>query len=215
MDKTKLQNYIIQGLSQRQIAEKENISQTGLRYWLKKYNIKTAKDKRVWDDKQLIASVASSKYMSDVIIKLGLTVRPGNYETLRKHIKRLDLDTSHFIGNSSQNKRGGPKEIANEKVFVKDSIHSRSLVKSRIIKYRLLDYECNICELTEWNGKRLVLVLDHINGINNDHRLQNLRFLCPNCHSQQKETNKPHKYASISQLVEETSLDLVNVSVRI
>ena len=58
-------------------------------------------------------------------------------------------------------------------------------MKKRIIESKLLDYNCNICsEGPTWRGKTLVLQLDHINGINNDNRIENLRFLCPNCHSQ-------------------------------
>ena len=185
MDKQKLQDYIDQGLTQRQIAKIENISQTGLRYWLSKYNIKTKSNKRRWTDEQLIEYINESQYMSDVIKKLGLAVRPGNYETLNKYTKKLNLDTSHFLGNSRKNKRGGPKEIENSLIFIENSLYSRGLAKSRILKYNLLNKKCSICGLTEWQGKTIVLVLDHINGKNNDHRLINLRLLCPNCNSQQ------------------------------
>lgn len=48
-----------------------------------------------------------------------------------------------------------------------------------------MEYRCSICGNTgEWNSKKLVLQLDHINGIHNDNRIENLRLLCPNCHSQ-------------------------------
>jgi hypothetical protein len=49
-----------------------------------------------------------------------------------------------------------------------------------------MDYtRCAICGISdEWNGKKLMLQMDHINGVNTDHRLENLRFVCPNCHSQ-------------------------------
>ena len=46
-----------------------------------------------------------------------------------------------------------------------------------------MEYKCANCGLIEWQGQVLSLHLDHINGINNDHRIENLRFLCPNCHS--------------------------------
>ena len=50
-----------------------------------------------------------------------------------------------------------------------------------------MEYKCSgkdCCNKGEWLGKPLVLQLDHINGVRDDHRLENLRFLCPNCHSQ-------------------------------
>ena len=56
--------------------------------------------------------------------------------------------------------------------------------KNRLIKANLIEYKCSCCGITEWNGKPLTLQLHHINGNNRDNRLENLTFLCPNCHSQ-------------------------------
>ena len=61
---------------------------------------------------------------------------------------------------------------------------SRQNVKMRLLRAGLLKDECAECGLTHWRGKRLSLHIDHINGVHNDHRLENLRMLCPNCHSQ-------------------------------
>jgi 5-methylcytosine-specific restriction endonuclease McrA len=95
-------------------------------------------------------------------------------------------------------------KIKNEDVFIENSNYARQLIKKRIIKQKLFEYKCECCGLTDiWNNKKISLQLDHINGVNDDHRLQNLRFLCPNCHSQQdtyasknrKNPNrKPKKY---------------------
>lgn len=61
---------------------------------------------------------------------------------------------------------------------------SRHNIKMRLIKAGILENRCQECGLTEWRGRRLAVQIDHINGVNDDNRLENLRMLCPNCHSQ-------------------------------
>jgi hypothetical protein len=74
---------------------------------------------------------------------------------------------------------------SNEEVFVVCSTYHRHHIKRRLIDQKLIEYKC--CECGNegiWMGKPLSLQLDHANGIANDNRLENLRFICANCHSQ-------------------------------
>ena len=57
------------------------------------------------------------------------------------------------------------------------------MIKDRILTQKLMEYKCLHCQIDSWHGQILALELDHINGNNKDNRLENLRFLCPNCHS--------------------------------
>lgn len=78
-----------------------------------------------------------------------------------------------------------PQKLRNEQVFIENSYYARHHIKKRIIEQKLISYECSVCgNIGEHNNKPLSLQLDHINGNGCDHRLENLRFLCPNCHSQ-------------------------------
>lgn len=78
-----------------------------------------------------------------------------------------------------------PVKFEDDKVFVENSTYPRHRLKERILKNNLIEYKCSCCGIgPEWNGAILVLQLEHKNGKNNDHRLDNLDFLCPNCHSQ-------------------------------
>lgn len=77
------------------------------------------------------------------------------------------------------------QEIDFETCFVENSTTTRGVIRKYIIRHDLIPYECACCGNDgTWQGEVLTLHLDHINGINNDHRLENLRWLCPNCHAQ-------------------------------
>lgn len=70
-------------------------------------------------------------------------------------------------------------------VFAENSKVSRVTVKRSILRRNLIEYKCSCCGIEPmWNGKPMPLVLDHINGVNNDNRLENLRFVCSNCDTQ-------------------------------
>jgi len=76
-------------------------------------------------------------------------------------------------------------KIKLEDVLVENSTYNRSKLKSRLLEDEILKNICYECgQPPEWNGKPLALQLEHINGVSNDNRLENLAILCPNCHSQ-------------------------------
>ena len=135
-------------------------------------------------DKEFIELIKNSTNIKEVLFKLGYTT-VGNswgYSQIKERMLMLNLTPYDFKGKSelakSQNKKVKTEDLFNNKK------HPRVVIRRRIIKENLIPYKCAICGIDSWNGKRLSLELDHINGINNDNRLENLRFLCPNCHSQ-------------------------------
>ncbi len=70
-------------------------------------------------------------------------------------------------------------------VLVSGSTYARHALRRRLVEEGVLEYKCDICKCPPiWNGAPLSLHLDHVNGVYNDNRVENLRFLCPNCHSQ-------------------------------
>lgn len=139
-----------------------------------------------WTSADLREAVKNSFNRTQVAKALGLTTLGANSKTINREIKRLGLDISHFDTNSEHLKklRQQAKKTKNEEIFIKDSSIARSAIKARILRDNLIPYKCAICSMKKWKGKELSLHLDHINGINNDNTLSNLRFLCPNCHSQ-------------------------------
>ena len=189
MVKQNLIKYIEDGLSIRNIAAKEKISYTSAKYWLDKYVLKTKyrrSDQRTWSDADLKNAIKTSISKAEVLRKLGLSSRPGNYDTLNRHIKKLKISTAHFLGKA-HGKTGEIVRKSLKEILVDNSSYkNNTCLKKRLVEKNLLNNECNICKLAPlWNEKSLVLVLDHINGKNDDYRIKNLRLLCPNCNSQQ------------------------------
>ena len=93
--------------------------------------------------------------------------------------KNLPLETKNRM-----NWAKGKTITHNSDIFTENSKYSNEMVKQRIVKDNLLEYRCIKCGVDSWQGETIVLDLDHINGNNRDNRLENLRYLCPNCHSQ-------------------------------
>ena len=135
-------------------------------------------------DKEFIDLVKSSLNISEVLFKLGYTTKGNSwgYSQVKQRMADLKLSGSDFRGKSASSPKNVNKSA--EDLFCKGSKHSRTVLRKTVIRENLIPYKCAICGITEWNGKTLSLELDHINGENNDNRLENLRFLCPNCHSQ-------------------------------
>lgn len=137
---------------------------------------------------QYIDLVNKCNSFSEMLRELKSVITGSNIKTLKKVLNEYNIDYSKIKSGLNSNK--GRKFIkikyTNDQLFTENSTHARQMIKKRIIKEKLIPHKCAICgQEPIWNGKELVLVLDHINGINNDHRLENLRFLCPNCNAQQ------------------------------
>lgn len=145
-----------------------------------------AKRSPIWkiSKEDLINLLSISDTLSQVLAFFGLKNIGSNYKTLLDRLKFEVIDYTRFQKNKYIN-AGKIRQIDDKYLFIINCPHNRHVVKKRIIKENLLEYKCQICQCEPtWLTKKLVLVLDHINGINNDNRLENLRFLCPNCNSQ-------------------------------
>ena len=137
-------------------------------------------------DEQFVELLKKSSTISEVLFKLGYTVKGNSwgYSQVKRRMDDLNLDYSILKGKSAVIKTSRLNNVKKEDILKENCKHQRTVLRRYIIKNNLIPYKCAICGCTEWQGKTLSLELDHINGINNDNRLENLRFLCPNCHSQ-------------------------------
>lgn len=140
--------------------------------------------------------VKQSFSIYEVLRRLNLRITGGNHSNIKNRIKDAKLNTSHFLGMAS-NKGKEPVikitnfEKAKEKIFIKNKQLSTSNLKKYISRFHLLENECSICKNKGvWNNKSLLLEIDHLNGKHEDNRIENLRYICPNCHSQLETSNR-------------------------
>ena len=124
---------------------------------------------------------------TDVLRELGLRPAGGNHATMKRHAARLSVDTSHFTDERRvrglrvlhERRRRTDAEVLRDGSVVGTTVLRRTALR------RLTPHRCATCNNAgEWQGRPLTLQLDHANGRYDDNRLENLRWLCPNCHSQ-------------------------------
>jgi hypothetical protein len=128
--------------------------------------------------------VNNSKTMSEVLGFFGLRNRGSNYRTMTQRLRQEGIDWSKFKENWGHGQIKPLRPL--EEILVEHSTYTNSsCLKRRLIKEGVLENKCVLCGLGPiWNGKPLSLTLDHENGTSDDNRRENLRILCPNCHSQ-------------------------------
>lgn len=137
---------------------------------------------------ELEKMVKSSLSISEVCRKMNIRPSGGNYKTINKKIREYDIDTSHFTGSAwNVGKRFKPfgNKYNLEDVLIENSPYCNTTkLKKRLYESGIKKEECEKCHIVDWNGIKIVFDLDHINGVNDDNRIENLQILCPNCHSQ-------------------------------
>lgn len=140
--------------------------------------------KNKYEKEAFSAVIKNSINYTDVCRNLDIGLSKGNRDTIKKYIKEYELNIDHFYIPHNVNLR---HKIELNEILIENSkyIHTTS-IKNKLYKEGLKERKCeyNDCgQVEEWRGQKISLILDHINGINNDNRLENLRIICPNCNA--------------------------------
>lgn len=125
--------------------------------------------------------IRNSRSRSEIFVKLGMRKSGASFAILNKRISQEKVNTSHFIVGATGSKSN--RKYTDREVYCKNSKCTH--IRERVFRDRYMPYACFKCHNDgEWLGLKLTLALDHINGDRYDNRRENLRWLCPNCHSQ-------------------------------
>jgi hypothetical protein len=139
------------------------------------------KDNDVYNRDELIKLVEECNTFGEILVKTNRVRKGGNIKTLKKYLNKYNIDYSK-ITNFKYKK---PIKTNLDEVLIENSsYYNTSNLKERLYNEGLKSRKCEKCGQGEiWNGEKLSLILDHINGVNNDNRLENLRIVCPNCNA--------------------------------
>ena len=133
-------------------------------------------------DQQVIDATSDFSTMRSAANSLGV-----NLSTFKERAKRLGV----YSPNQGRKNIPRPNNPANQSRTIPileilqghHPSYQTSKLRWRLFHDKIKEQKCEICGTSSWQGHQLSLILDHINGINNDHRLENLRIVCPNCDS--------------------------------
>jgi 5-methylcytosine-specific restriction endonuclease McrA len=139
--------------------------------------------------REVFAEAATKSFsIAGVLRHLGVRWTGGSHAHISRQLKKFEIDTAHFTGAAHNRGKTSPRRLRPEEILVARPEGSRR-VKPLHLGRALIEsgvaYSCSICSIPgQWRGKPLILHVDHIDGDFCDSRRANLRFLCPNCHTQ-------------------------------
>jgi predicted RNA-binding Zn-ribbon protein involved in translation (DUF1610 family) len=134
-----------------------------------------------YSEQEAREAIAGSKSWAESLRYLGLCPGGGAWRVLKKYAQIWEISTEHFDPAARQ-VEGLRRAKPLAEVLVERSSYSRKNVKRRLLAEGIKQAECELCGQGEiWRGKPMSLILDHINGVRDDHRLENLQMVCPNC----------------------------------
>ncbi|HET6550166.1 MAG TPA: hypothetical protein VFG79_17015, partial [Solirubrobacter sp.] len=132
-----------------------------------------------YTEQELREVVPQMTTLTAVLRHFGLRPAGGNHRLLRRWLDEWGIPIDHFVGTPPPRPR---EPIPLEAVLVAGSTYQRKQLKKRLYATGLKDRECELCgQGEEWHGRQMALILDHVNGVADDNRLENLRIVCPNC----------------------------------
>jgi RNase P subunit RPR2 len=144
-------------------------------------------------DDEIIEAALNSKSATEASVKLGV-----KYETFRVHAKRLNVFKVNPSGKGINKLKteGFGKISLTDILNGKHPTYQSNKLRIRLFESKLKEMRCEECDITEWNGKKVSFELEHIDGNRYNHKLLNLKILCPNCHSQTKTYRGKNKSGS-------------------
>lgn len=135
-----------------------------------------------FDEEGLAAAIAASLNWTETLRRLGYCPTGGNAGTVKKYAARWKLDFSHFNPDLARHRGIKGEPIPLTEVLVESSTYHRGHLKARLYAEGLKERRCEMCgQGEEWRGMKIALILDHVNGVRDDNRFENLRIVCPNC----------------------------------
>lgn len=135
-----------------------------------------------YSEKEAREAISSSYSWAESLRKLGLCPTGGGWRVLKKYAEIWEISTEHFDPARVREANVRTRKRPLKELLVENSSCSRQNLKRRLFQEGLKEPRCEQCGQDEnWRGRRVALILDHINGVRNDNRIENLQIVCPNC----------------------------------
>jgi hypothetical protein len=138
-----------------------------------------------YTEAQARAAIAASQSYSEALRRLGMRAAGGNHRTIRRYAEEVwRIPVDHFDPDAARRAALARSPVPLSEALVEGSTYPRGSLKERLFAAGLRDRCCELCGQGEsWRGRRMALILDHVNGVHDDNRLENLRIVCPNCNA--------------------------------